>query len=129
LAVSEALNLADGYGTPDVTPNTLPADNATVGTAPIVYLSFYNDITPPTNMDFGTQTPAVTVSGAVLGADTTCELDVYGPVNGGTVSVWTATGATATQSGSIVSIPSATLAGGASEILDPGQTIYAVACE
>lgn len=121
LSVSDALN----NGT-DVTPATLPLDNATAGAAPIIYASFYNGST--TSIGFGSQTPAITVTDANgFGTATTCELDVYSS-NGSSTTTWNAVATGGTISGNATTIPPVALVAPMTVDFQPGQQIIAVAC-
>ncbi len=119
--------------TADVSPNTLPADNATAGNDPFVYISIYNAGT--SSVAFGSSTPAISVSNvtgnalAWLEAEGGCEFDYY-ETNGGT-STWTPIpGASFTFTGptSSFTIPAATLSGGNTVTFKPGQGIGAISC-
>lgn len=115
IAVSDAIN--DG----DVSPNTMPTDNATSNSLPELYLSFYN--ASGTTVTFGSATPTVQLSDNLgFGGATVCELD---DLSGG---VWGATGATGTISGTSVTINSIALANQAVFQFQPGQTLLAIAC-
>ncbi len=121
LAVSDALN--NGA---DVTPATLPADNATTGAVPIIYVSFYNGST--TSIGFGSQTPAITVTDtAGFAPATTCELDVYSN-NGGSSTTWNSVAGGGTISGTTATIPPVALTGSMTVDFQSGQQIIAVAC-
>lgn len=125
LQFSDALNNALGVN--DVTPNTLPADNATAGYTPIIYLSTYNGGT--TTISFGTATPQITVADASLnGVYTTCNFDVYGKQGNGNGLSWFVPGPTGAVSASGVNIPAGTLGGGNSVDFQAGQQIIAVSC-
>ena len=112
--------------TSDVSPATLPADNATSGYAALIYGSFYN----PTSsaISFGTQTPAITVTDTSgFGSATTCELDVYSNGSGTGYSWATIPGATGTVSGESVSLARAAVTGGGG-LQITGQQIVAISC-
>jgi hypothetical protein len=54
---SVTVSISDALSNGDISPNTLPADNATSGVAPFLYLSFYNGTS--TTVTFGSSTPAI----------------------------------------------------------------------
>ncbi len=121
-----SLSLSDALNNGDVTPNTLPADNATTGALPLIYVSFYNAST--TTVGFGSQTPAITVTDTSgFGTATACELDVY-VKNGGSTLTWNAVATGGTISGTTATIPSVALSGGMTVDFQSGQQIVAVAC-
>jgi len=122
--VSDATNPSSGG---DITPVTLPADNATTGAQAIAYVSFYNGTLA--DISFGASTPAITITNAAgFGTATTCELDAYSNGSGSSLA-WTTTGATGTIAGNNVTINAATLSAGNTVDLVPGQTITAIACK
>jgi hypothetical protein len=125
LQFSDALNNALGIN--DVTPNTLPADNATATYTPIIYLSTYNGTT--TTISFGTAIPQITVSDTSLnGAYTTCNFDVYGKQGSGSNLAWFTVGSSGAVTSSGVNIPAGTLGGGSTVDFQPGQQIIAISC-
>lgn len=123
---SGTIAVSDATGTGDITPNTLPADNASVGFSPVVYLSFYN---PNSNaISFGTQTPLTVVTNtAGFGTATACNLDLYANDGGGSAS-WHSVATGGTIAGLVTTIPSASLSGNATLDFQPGQQIAAVSC-
>jgi hypothetical protein len=125
LQFSDALNGALGVN--DVTPNTLPADNATAGYTPIIYLSTYNGGTGA--ISFGTAVPQVTVSDTSLnGTYTTCNLDVYGQQGNGNTNSWFSVGTTGSVTASGVVVGPGTLGGGSTVDFKPGQVALAISC-
>jgi hypothetical protein len=119
---SVTINVVDAINNGDISPNTLPADNATSGATPFLYLSFYNGSS--TTVGFGSNTPAIQLTDtAGFGTTSTCELDDY------TNNAWSSTGATGAISGTGVTIASATLANSGTFQFVPGQTIAAIACK
>ena len=127
-AGSGTINVSDATNAGgDVAPNTLPADNATTGYTPIIYVSFYNAGTA--TISFGSNTPQISVTDSSgFGSATTCELDVYSTPNGGGSIAWQSIPASGTISGSSVTIATVSIA---PETIDfkPGQQIVAVACK
>ncbi len=125
LQFSDALNGALGIN--DVTPNTLPVDNATSGYTPIVYLSTYNAGT--STVDFGTAIPSLTVADTSLnGTYTTCNFDVYGSQGQSNSPSWFTVGVTGSVNASGVVVGPGTLGGGNTVSFQPGQQIIAVSC-
>jgi len=124
ITVTDAVNPSSGG---DITPSTLPVDNATAGATPISYASFYNGTLA--TIAFGTNTPTITITDAAgFGTGkTTCELDVYSN-NGGSSATWNSVGATGTINGTSVTINSVAAVGGNVEF-QPGQQITAIACK
>jgi hypothetical protein len=121
ITVTDALN--NGA---DVTPSTLPADNATAGATPISYVSFYNGTLA--TIGFGANTPTIHITDtAGFGTAITCELDVYSN-NGGSSPRWGSTGAIGTIAGTSVTINSTAAVGGLVEF-QPGQQVTAIACK
>ncbi len=122
---SDALNGAQSVI--DVTPNSLPADNATAAYTPIIYLSVYNAGT--TDIAFGTAIPQITLSDTSLtGTYTTCNFDVYGSQGNSNTPSWFFVGASGSVTGSGVNIPAGTLGGGNSVDFKAGQQVIAVSC-
>ena len=119
------LYVTDAFNNGDINPNTLPADNASAGFTPVLYISIYN---PNATISFGQITPQVTLTKAGgFGGATTCEVDYYG--SQGSVRGWgVITGSTGTISGNTVTLPSATLPGTNTVDFRPGQGIPAVSC-
>ena len=117
---------SDAIFSGDITPNTLPADNATQGNSALVYLSIYNP--GPNRISFGGVTPTITVTRSTgFGGATTCQLDVYS--NNGSGYQWgTIGGATGTVSGNTVTVASTTLPQGNTVDIRPGQQIVAISC-
>jgi hypothetical protein len=114
--------VSDAVNNGDVSPNTLPADNATSGATPFLYLSFYNGTS--TTVTFGSATPSIQLTDtAGFGTASHCELDGY------TNNAWSSTGATGAISGTGVTIASATLANSGTSQFLAGQTIMAIACK
>jgi hypothetical protein len=124
-------------GPPDVTPNTLPEDNAPTEDGVLfgvnnayVYLSFVNGGSTPITFS---HTPALTLTSSGSGSlyalvgVISCQLDLFqapsswSPVPGAVVPL--SEGATS------ASVPSGTPSGEASFALPPGQTIVAVGCD
>lgn len=122
------INVSDATNTgADVSPNTLPTDNASAGFTPVIYLSFYNAGT--TTISFGSNTPQVTVSdSAGFAGATTCELDVYSTPNGGGSKTWHSVGASGTVSANSVTIAPASIAPDTVDF-QPGQQVVAIACK
>lgn len=120
------IDVSDATGTGDITPNTLPADNATAGFSPVVYLSFYN---PNANtISFGTKTPLTVVTNtAGFGTATTCNLDVYANAGGGTPS-WHSVATGGVIAGAVATIQPTSLSGSDTLDFQPGQQMAAVSC-
>lgn len=119
---SDTISIADARNNGDISPNTMPADNATSGTTPFLYLSFYNGTS--TAVTFGSAAPSIQLTDtAGFGMVSVCELDYYAN------NAWTAAGTTGTISGTGVTIASATLANNGTFQFLPGQTIAAIACK
>ncbi len=125
---SGTLNFTDALNNGDINPNTVPADNATSGYAPVIYVSAFN--AGPQTISTGTTAPAISVTKTTgFGSATSCNLDLYAK-NGSVTPTWsTLQGATAVISGNTVSIPATTLPGGNTVDFQPGdQPVLAVAC-
>jgi hypothetical protein len=127
---SGTVTIADAKGNGDITPvvpgTTFTADNATAGNTPAMYFSMTNPSTSAINL--GSQTPSITLNGSGLPpVGATCELD-----SKNSSGAWVDTGATgvvtASASGESVTLNPATLSGGNTLNLQPGQTITAVSC-
>ncbi|HVA36656.1 MAG TPA: hypothetical protein VNJ51_03505 [Candidatus Dormibacteraeota bacterium] len=119
--------MSDAVYSGDISPATLPTDNATAGYTPLIYVSFYNGST--TTLTFGSTTPTVSVTdSAGFGGATTCELDVYSK-NGGSALAWNAIGASGSVSGNAVTIGPVSLGAGSTVDFKPGQQILAIACK
>jgi len=125
--ISGSLAFSDALNNGDVTPNTLPADNATAGFTPIVYLSIYNGSTA--TVSFGTAFPHLSLTDLNgFGGATVCEFDVYSSNGGNSGLVWHSIGQFGTTSGTSVTIGPGTLPPGNSVDFQPGQQVTAVAC-
>lgn len=123
---SGTLTVSDATNSGDVTPSTLPADTATAGFTPLIYVSFYNGGSAA--IGFGQSFPTITVTDSVgFGAETTCEFDSYS--NGGLGLSWSSSGQNGTISGTSVTIGPGTLPAGSSISFSPGQQIAAIACK
>jgi hypothetical protein len=119
---SVTVSVSDALNNGDVSPNTVPTDNATSGATPFLYLSFYNGTS--TTVSFGSSTPAIQLTDtAGFGITSNCEVDDYAN------NAWTSSGATGTVSGTSVTINSAALANSGTFQFLPGQTIAAIACK
>jgi hypothetical protein len=124
---SGSLMFSDALNNGDVTPNTLPADNATAGYTPLIYLSIYNGGT--VDISFGTAFPQVQVTDSSgFGGATSCEFDVYSD-NGNNSVVWHSVGQTGAVSGTTVTIGPGTLPPGNTVDFQPGQQLTAIACQ
>jgi len=126
-AGSGTINVNAGFNTGDITPAISPADNATSGFTPLIYLSFDNNTT--NTISFGSSTPKVVItsSGAISGAN--CNLDVYSS-NGGMTSTWNFVGATGpVTGGNSVTIAPSPLGSGMTVDFKPGQQIVAISCK
>lgn len=120
---SDALNGAQSVS--DVTPNTLPVDNANTGYTPIIYISAVN--TGSQDITFGTTVPTVQLADTSLGTFTTCNLDVYGSQGGGLV--WFNVPNAGTPNGSGVTVGGGNLGAGNTVDFKAGsQQIIAVSC-
>lgn len=120
IAVSDAINNGS-----DITPNTLPADNATTGT-PMLYLSFYNG--GSADISFGQNLPTLTMTdSAGYGTKTTCSFDVYSK-NGGASPTWNAI-LNGNIAGNTVTIGPGTLPAGNTVDFKPGQQVVAISCK
>ncbi|HEY5258932.1 MAG TPA: hypothetical protein VIJ12_11210 [Candidatus Baltobacteraceae bacterium] len=123
---SGTLTGSDALNNGDVSPNTLPADNATVGYSPIMYFSIYNP--GPATISFGSLTPSFTLTKATgFGGSGPCELDVYTNNNSNQL-VWQSVGVTGSVSGTTATVNAATLPPGNTVDFQPGQQGVAVAC-
>ncbi|MDE2571393.1 MAG: hypothetical protein KGM44_02590 [bacterium] len=123
-AGSGTINVSDALNNGDVTPNTLPGDNAASGFTPYIYVSFYNGST--TTVSFGSNTPKVVLTdSAGFGSATTCELDVYS--NNGSGLTWNSPKASGTISGTTVTINPVAFSGTID--FKPGQQVIAIACK
>lgn len=123
-SVSDALNKGD------VSPNTLPADNATTGYTPVIYVSFYNS--GSTDIVFGTTTPTINITdSAGFNGASTCELDVYGQQgSNNNPFTWFSSGATGSISGNTATInPFNMGAGNTIDFKAGSQQIVAIACK
>lgn len=121
IAVSDATNVGD------VTPNTLPADNASTAT-PIIYFSLYNSSS--TTISFGSATPVITVTNtAGFGTATSCQLDSYANSTGvvGGASTWKTIDTGGTINGTTATLPSQSLPSPNTVDL-VGQEIVAISC-
>jgi hypothetical protein len=119
---SVTISVADARNNGDISPNTLPVDNATSGTTPFLYLSFYNGTSMPAT--FGSVTPSIQLTDtAGFGTASACELDAY------TNNTWSSSGAAGAISGTGVTINSAVIANNGTFQFLPGQTIMAIACK
>jgi len=125
-AGSGTIDVSDATGTGDITPATLPADNATVGFNPVVYLSFFN---PTANtISFGSQTPLTIVTNtAGFGSATHCNLDVYANA-GGSTPTWHSVATGGVVAGLVATIQPTSLSAGDTLDFQPGQQIAAVSC-
>jgi virginiamycin B lyase len=122
---SSTLSFSDALDNGDITPNTLPVDNATAGYTPVIYLSIYNP--GPTTVSFGSNTPGVSLTKTTgFGGATTCHLDGY--FSNGGAPTWQFINGTGAISGTSVTVNPATLGGGNTVDFTPGQTVVAVAC-
>jgi hypothetical protein len=121
LIISNALNNGD------VTPNTLPVDNASPPYKYLVYFSFFNP--GPQGVAFG-YTPQVQITDTGgFGGATLCEIDELALFNGpSSPPVWKSLGANAPVSGNSVSVP-ATFLFGSSVTVQPGQYIVGIGCK
>jgi hypothetical protein len=132
--LQDAMNGIGGVNdTSPIAPNTtpLPADNATSGYSPIVYLSILNAGTQ--NIDFGSNIPKVTLTDNSLARYATCELDVYGNNGNQSSASWFSVaqaGSTGTPTSSGVVIGAGTLPAGAGNVTFQAgsQQIVAVSC-
>jgi hypothetical protein len=125
--ISGSLAFSDALNNGDVTPNTLPADNATAGFTPIVYISIYNGSTA--TISFGTAFPHLSLTDLNgFGGATVCEFDVYSRNGVNSGLVWHSIGQFGTTSGTSVTIGPGTLQPGNSVDFQPGQQVTAVAC-
>ncbi len=125
--ISGSLAFSDALNNGDVTPNTLPADNATAGFTPIVYLSIYNGSTA--TISFGTAFPHLSLTDLNgFGGATVCEFDVYSRNGGNSALLWHSIGQFGTTSGTTVTIGPGTLPPNNSVDFQPGQQVTAVAC-
>ncbi|HEY8297681.1 MAG TPA: hypothetical protein VIG32_06630 [Candidatus Baltobacteraceae bacterium] len=117
---SGPVQISDALNNGDISPNTLPADNATSGATPIFYISIYN--ANSTEIDINS-TPAVTVTDSNgFGSATACTLDSY---NNG---AWKNTQVpSAAPSGTSVTFPASTL--GKLQITANAQQIVALSCK
>ncbi len=125
--ITGSLVFSDALNNGDVTPNTLPADSATAGFTPIIYLSFYNGST--STVSFGRAFPQVNLTDVNgFGAGTVCEFDVYSGTGGNSGLVWHSVGQLGSISGTSVTIGPGTLPPGNTVDFQPGQQLTAVAC-
>jgi hypothetical protein len=121
---SDALNGAQSVT--DVTPNTLPADNATSGYTPIIYVSADN--TASNDIIFGTTVPTIQVSDTGLGSYASCNLDVYGSQGNGLM--WFTVPNSGTPNGAGVTVGGGTLDAGNNVDFKGGhQQIIAISCK
>jgi len=124
---SGTLNFSDALNNGDVSPNTLPADAATAGYSPVVYLSVVNP--GSTDISFGTNIPAFTVTNtAGFGSAATCSLDVYGKNGNSNTPGWFASGGTGSIAGNAVTIGPVQLPAGNTVDFKSGQQIVAISC-
>jgi hypothetical protein len=123
---SGTLSFSDALNNGDVAPNTLPADNATTGYSAVLYVSVYNP--GPATVTFGTNTPQVSLTKTTgFGGATACHLDDYSD-NGSGSRTWRFTNGTGAISGTNVTVNPATLPGGGTVGISPGQGVVAIAC-
>jgi hypothetical protein len=124
---SGTLNMSDALNNGDVSPNTLPADNATSGYNAVIYLSVVNP--GSTDINFGPNIPAVSVTNSAgFGGAAACELDVYGKNGNGSTLSWFNSGATGNISGNNVTVGPAQLPAGNTVNFESGQQIIAISC-
>ena len=125
---SGALDFSDALNNGDISPNTLPADNATAGFSAVIYLSVVNP--GSSTISFGPNIPSFQVanSGGFSGA-TSCHLDIYGANGSGTTPSWFYSGASATISGNSVTVGPAQLQPGNTVDFKSGQQIVAISCQ
>lgn len=108
--------LSDATNQGDVTPNTLPADNAAAGYNAGIYISIVNQ---GSQISTSSATLVLTDTNGFGGA-TTCSLDVYG----GSPASWSPSGLTATISGQSVTFNSPQ-----GPQFGVGQSIIAISCK
>jgi hypothetical protein len=124
---SGALNMSDALNNGDVSPNTLPADNATSGYSAVIYLSAVNP--GSTDINFGSNIPVFTVTNSAgFAGATVCELDVYGKNGNSSTVSWFNSGATGNISGNNVTVGPAQLPAGSTVDFKSGQQIIAISC-
>jgi hypothetical protein len=125
---SGVIKISDALNNGDITPNTVPLDNATSGYTPIIYITLFN--AGPQTISAGTSVPAITLTKSTgFGSATTCNLDLYIDPGTGTKSWNALPGATAAISGNTVSSPATVLPGGSTVDFQPGdQPALAIAC-
>ncbi len=132
LTLSSAENACCGLTSSDVSPATLPPDDANLQGNPILYLSFENP--GATAIGLGGKTPAITLSptaggtlATVIAADDECQLDYL--VRDGGTPAWTAVpsaSVTLAPDATSVAIPTGTLD---SFSFGPGQGVGAISCD
>ena len=121
---SGPLLFSDALNNGDVSPNTLPADNAAAGFVPVIYLSVYNGGT--SDINFGTTTPAITLTKSTgFGGATSCNFDIFN--NPGTGLQWS-TFLNAAISGNTVTFAAVSIPGNSVDFF-PGQQETAFACK
>jgi hypothetical protein len=127
LTGSATLTISDALNNGDVTPNTLPADNANTPYKYLVYFSFFNP--GPQGVAFG-YTPQVQLTNTNgFGGATLCEIDELALFNGASSPpTWRNLGASAPVSGNTVSVP-ATYLFGSSVTIQPGQYVIGIGCK
>jgi hypothetical protein len=107
-------------------PSPFPADTATSGYTPIIYLSAAN--TGTQDISFGTSVPTIQLGDTSLTSYTSCNFDVYGSSGNNTYSWFTAPNA-GTPNGNGVTVGGGTLpAGNSVDFKAGGQQIIAVSC-
>lgn len=114
-----SITFTDAINSGDVTPNTLPADNAAAGYTPIIYI----DMDTAATIDFGTSVPSLTVTSTALSAYATCSLDVLQ----GNLT-WMAPGVQGSVASGKTVIGPATLPAG-NDVKIAGQQIVAISCK
>jgi hypothetical protein len=118
------VTFSDALNNGDISPNTLPVDNATAGFVPVIYLSLYNGST--SDINFGTTTPALTMTKSTgFGGATSCNFDIYKDQGSGLK--WS-TFLTAAISGNTVTFASMSIPGNTVDFF-PGQQETAFACK
>ena len=135
LVFATAVDQCCGQAENDVTPATLPKDDATsaMGASnsnnPVLYLSIYNG--GSTAISFGTEAPSVSISATgdlatILSGDISCQLDLY------VDETWISAGYFSNQGSELpasFTIPAASLPNGKSLTFAPGQSLAAIACD
>ena len=122
-----ALDFSDALNNGDVSPNTLPSDNATAGYSAVIYLSVVNP--GSTTISFGANIPSFQITNSVgFAGAASCHLDIYGANGSGTTASWFYSGASANISGNSVTVGPAQLQPGNTVEFQSGQQIVAISC-